>query len=300
VIARLVEMILGPLQYPFMVRGLIAATLVGATCAVMGSYVVLRGLAFLGDALAHAILPGVALGYLVSGGDRAAVFVWALATAILTSIGIGAISERSKLREDTAVGILFAGMFALGIALMSTMRNYAVDITHLLFGDVLGVSAADLWFTAAVSAVVIILVLATYKELLILTFDPLLAATLRLPTRALHYLLLVLIALAVVVSLRTVGIALMVAMLVTPAATASLLTRRFGRMMAISALLGALSGVIGLYASFYVRVASGAAVVLTCTAFFVLALLIAPERGLLWRHRRAMPGEANQGQGTTL
>jgi manganese/iron transport system permease protein len=272
-----------PLTYPFMLRGLAAAMLVGVVCAVVGSYVVLRGMAFFGDALAHAILPGVAAGYLAGAGERAAVFWGALIAAILTSLGIGAISKGGKLREDTAIGIVFAGMFALGIALISTTRSYAVDLAHFLFGNVLGVGAADLWLTAVFAAFVLALVIAFYKEFLVVAFDPILAATLRIPAAFLNYLLFVIIAITTVVALQTVGVALMMAMLVTPAATAYLLTRRLPAMMLIGAIIGALSGVAGLYLSFYVGLPSGAAIVLVTTFFFLLAWLFAPGKGLVWR-----------------
>jgi len=268
--AGVLDLILEPFSYAFMVRGLIAAVLVGVVCALVGSYVVLRGMAFFGDALAHAVLPGVAVGYLVGEGARGPLFWWALGTAVAASLGIGAIKRRTKFKEDTAIGIIFAGMFALGIALISSIRSYAVDLTHFLFGDVLGVSSADLWLTGISGGLVILTIIAFYKEFLVLSFDPILATTLRLPAQFFEYLLLVLIAVAIVVSLQTVGVALMVAMLVTPAATAYLLTRNLPRMMALAAAIAAASGVIGLYISFYVSVASGSAIVLTCTAIFLL------------------------------
>lgn len=271
-----------PLTYPFMLRGLTAAVLVGVVCAVVGSYVVLRGMAFFGDALAHAILPGVAVGYLAGAGGRASVFWGALVAAILTSLGIGAISKGGKLREDTAIGIVFAGMFALGIALISTARSYAVDLAHFLFGNVLGVSAADLWLTGLFAALVLVLILAFYKEFLVVAFDPILSATLRIPATFLNYLLFVLIAITTVVALQTVGVALMMAMLVTPPATAYLLTRRLPAMMLTGAIIGAVSGVIGLYLSFYAGLPSGAAIVLVTTFFFLLAFLFAPRKGLVW------------------
>jgi len=174
-------------------------------------------------------------------------------------------------------------MFALGIALISSVRSYAVDLSHFLFGDVLGVAARDLWLTGVFGVIVLFIILALYKEFTVLSFDPVLVVTLRMPATLLHYLLLVLIALAIVVSLQTVGVALMVAMLVTPAATAFLLTRRLSRMIALAALIGSSSGIIGLYLSYYISIASGAAIVLVCTGFFLLALLFAPQRGLLWR-----------------
>jgi len=286
----LIDWLLGPLAYAFMVRGLLAAVVVGIVCATVGTYVVLRGMTFFGDALAHAILPGMAIGYLLGGGERGPLFWWGLATAILTSLGIGVLSKGERLKEDTAIGVVFAGMFALGIALISTVRSYTVDLTHFLVGDVLGVSSGDLWLTVIFGGLVILVILAFYKEFLVLSFDPVLASTLRLPAGVLHYLLLALIAITIVVSLQTVGVALMVAMLVTPAATAYLLTRRLPAMMLTGAAIGAISAVSGLYLSYYVNVASGAAIVLVCTALFILAFLFAPSRGVLWgylQRRRA-------------
>lgn len=259
-----------PLQYAFFVRGLAAAVLVGIVCSVVGTYIVLRGMAFFGDALAHAILPGIAVGYLVGNGATNLLFWWALATAILSALGIGAITRSTRIREDTAIGIIFAGMFALGIALISTSNNYAVDLTHFLFGNVLGVRSSDLLLTVIFGGLVLLLIAAFYKEFLVMSFDPVLATTLRLPTRLLHYLLLVLIAISIVVALQTVGVALMLAMLVTPAASAYLLTKRLPVMMLISALFASAAGVIGLYVSYYLGIASGAAIVLASTAFFFL------------------------------
>jgi ABC-type Mn2+/Zn2+ transport system permease subunit len=265
--------LLEPLQYEFMQRGMIAAVLVGIVCAVVGTYVVLRGMAFFGDALAHTILPGIAIGYLITSGARDTLFWWALGTAIVAAIGIGAISKQAEIKEDTAIGIIFAGMFALGIALISTVRSYAVDLSHFLFGDVLGVSVQSLWLIIIFGVIVLLTIAAFYKEFLTLSFDPILAATLRLPVNLLNNLLLVMIAVTVAVSLQTVGVALMVAMLVTPAATAYLLTQRLPVMMGLAALFASLAGVIGLYLSYYLSIASGAAIVLTATTFFLLAFL---------------------------
>jgi manganese/iron transport system permease protein len=277
----IVEFFVGPFSYPFMVRALLAVVVVGGTCAVVGTYVVLQGMAFFGDALAHSILPGVAVGYLVHRGDRGPILLWALGAAILASLGIGEVSRRSRLKEDTAIGIVFAGMFALGIALISTVRGYAVDLAHFLFGNVLSVSPADLGLTVGIGAVVILLVVLFYKEFLVVSFDPTFAATLRLRTGLFRHLLLLLIAVTVVISLQAVGVALVLAMLITPPATAYLLTRRLPWMMGLAAVLGILAGVIGLYVSFYLGIASGAAIVLVATAFFLLALALVPRRGLL-------------------
>lgn len=279
----MIDSLVEPLQFSFMVRGLIAAVIVGAVCAVVGTYVVLRGMAFFGSALAHSVLPGLALGYLATGATRGVLFWWGLATAVLVSVGIGAISKAARLREDTAIGILFAAMFALGIALISSTGSYAVDLTHFLFGNVLGVSTADLWQIGIFGGLVVLVILALFKEFLLLSFDPTLAQTMRLPTRTLDYLLLVLIAITIVVSLQTVGVALMVAMLVTPAATGTLLARRLPGVMLSAAIVGALSGVIGLYASYFIGIASGPAIVLVCTAVFLLTLMLAPGRGKVWQ-----------------
>lgn len=263
--------IIEPLQYEFMQRGMIAAILVGIVCAVVGTYVVLRGMAFFGDALAHTILPGIALGYLFNGGAREPLFWWALGTAVVAALGIGAISKNAEIKEDTAIGIIFAGMFALGIALISTVRSYTVDLSHFLFGDVLSVSTQSLWLILIFGGLVLLITFAFYKEFTTLSFDPILAITLRLPVGVLNNLLLTLIAVTVAVSLQTVGVALMVAMLVTPAATAYLLTKRLFTIMILAAVIASLSGVIGLYLSYYLSIASGAAIVLTATLFFMIA-----------------------------
>jgi manganese/iron transport system permease protein len=259
-----------PFRYAFMLRGLLAVSTVGTVCAVIGVFVVLRGMAFFGDALAHTILPGIAAGYLVSGGARPSLFWWALVTAIVSALGIGTISRSTRLREDTAIGIVFAGMFALGIAMISTVRSYSVDLSHFLFGNVLGVSSGDLWRIAIFGGLILLTIFALYKEFLIIAFDPMLATTLRLPERLLHYLLLVLMAITIVISLQTVGVALMLAVLVTPAATAALLTRRLPLMMLFAALIAVSSGLIGLYFSYYLGVAFGAAIVIVCTLWFML------------------------------
>lgn len=269
----LINWLAEPLQYEFMQRGMIAAVLVGIVCAVVGTYIVLRGMAFFGDALAHTILPGIALGYLVTGGAREPLFWWALGTAIVAALGIGAISKNAQIKEDTAIGIIFAGMFALGIALISTVRSYTVDLSHFLFGDILSVSTQSLWLILIFGGLVLLIIFAFYKEFTTLSFDPILAVTLRLPVGLLNNLLLTLIAVTVAVSLQTVGVALMVAMLVTPAATAYLLTHRLSTMMILAAIFASSSGVIGLYFSYYLSIASGAAIVLTATMFFIIAFV---------------------------
>ncbi len=277
----MLEWLMTPLAYEFMQRGLLASVMVGVLCAVVGCYVILRSMAFLGDALAHAILPGVAVAYLFQFN----LMMGALAAAVLIALGIGFFSRQGAIKEDTAIGILFAASLALGVALISTVRTYAVDLTHILFGNVLGVSTTDLWVTALVGAGVLVSIGLLYKPFLVVSFDPVLAATLRLPIELLRNVMLILLALTIVVSIQTVGVGLVAAMLVTPSATAYLLTRRLPPMMLLAAAIGAFSSVAGLYLSFYVNIASGAAVVLVATTFFLLAFLLAPQRGLLWRYR---------------
>jgi len=271
--------LLQPFAYEFMQRGMLASVIVGILCAVMGTYVVLRGMAFLGDALAHAILPGIAIAYLLHGSLLAG----ALAAAIVVAFLIGLFSRQGTVKEDTAIGILFAAALSLGIALISSIKTYAVDLSHILFGNVLGVSSTDLWLTAGLGLLVLLTVVLLYKPFLVISFDPVLAATMGLPADLLRNLMLVLLALTVVVSLQTVGVGLAAAMLVTPAATAYLLTRRLASMMVLSAAIGALSSIIGLYLSFYLNIVSGSAIVLTATGFFLLAFLFNPRQGMLRR-----------------
>ncbi len=269
----MLSFLLEPLHYAFMLRALAAAVMVGVVCAVVGSFVVLRGLAFFGDALAHAILPGVAVAYLI-GGASGPLFWGALGAAAATALGIGAITRGGRLREDVAIGVVFAGVFALGIALISSVRSYSTDLAHILFGDVLAITNYDLCLIAGFGLLVLLTIAAFYKEFIVISFDPTHAASLRLPAEALRYLLLILIALTVVVSLKTIGAGLMTAMLITPAASGYLLTRRLSRMILIAALIGAGSAIVGLYLSYYVSIASGAAIVLVTTACFGIAWTI--------------------------
>ncbi len=262
--------ILEPLSYAFMQRGLAAAVIVGILCAIMGTYVVLRGMAFLGDALAHAILPGVAIAYLAGGN----LLLGAILTATIVAILIGFFSRQGAIKEDTAIGILFAAALALGVALISTIRTYAVDLSHIMFGNVLGVSPSDLWITIGLGLLILLTVFVLYRPFLVVSFDPVLAATLRLPAELLRNIMLVLLALTVVISLQTVGVGLAAAMLVTPAATAYLLARRLLPMMLISAAIGGLSSLIGLYISYYLNIVSGSAIVLTATAFFLVVFAL--------------------------
>jgi manganese/iron transport system permease protein len=270
-----------PLGYAFMQRGLLAALIVGGVCSLIGCYVVLRSMSFMGDAMAHAILPGVAVAYLLQGN----LMMGALVAAVLVALGIGYFSKEGTVKEDTVIGIIFSFALALGIVMISSIRSYAVDLSHILFGNLLGVSIQDLWFTGILGGLVIVSILLLYKPFLVLSFDPILASTLRLPTSLLRYALLILLSLTIVVSMQSVGVGLVAAMLVTPAATAYLLARRLPMMMALSVLFGTLSSLIGLYVSYYANVASGAGIVLTATVIFLIVFVVSPRRSRIkyWR-----------------
>jgi manganese/iron transport system permease protein len=273
------------MTYGFMQRGLVAAILVGVVCAVMGTFVVLKGLAFIGDAVSHAALPGLVIAFLLG----IPLYIGGSIAAVGTAIAIGAVARRGGLRFDTAVGVLFAGTFALGILLFSTIRNYTTDLFSYLLGNVLGITASDLFAIALLGAIVLGIVSVLRKELLYATFDPGGAGASGLPVAALEYLLLALLGVTIVVSIQAVGIVMVVAMLVTPAATAQLLVVRFGRMIAVSILVASASAVVGLYLSFYLNVASGASIVLVETVVFLGVLVVSPRHGLLnrWRRRPA-------------
>jgi manganese/iron transport system permease protein len=266
-----------PFVFPFMQRALLASLIVGVVCAVVGAFVVWKSLSFIGDALAHASFAGVATAF-VAGQN---IYVGAAVAAIATALSIAFLSRSARVSADTAIGVLFAFMFSLGVVVMSRAQNYAVDLFGFLFGNVLGVAPEDLLLILAGGVLVVGIIVLLYKELFFVAFDPLMAEATGLPVALLQYLLLALIGVTVVVSMRAVGIVLVVAMLVTPAATASLLTRRFHRIMLLGALLSVAASAIGLYASFYANVASGGAIVLVNTSFFLLALAWTSARSKL-------------------
>lgn len=260
--------LLDPFRYGFMQTGLLAAVLVGITCATLGVYVVLRRMAFIGDALAHTVLPGLVVAYLRGWN----LFGGAIVAGLLTALGIGWLSRREEVREDTAIGILFTGMFALGILLMSRAQSFR-DLSHILFGNILGVTTADLWVIGGVAGLVVAALLLFHKELELTSFDPAHARVIGLQADTLRYGLLALLALAVVAGIQAVGVVLTSALLVTPAATAALLTNRLPRMMVIATLVAVGSSIAGLYVSYYFQLASGAAIVLACTVCFAAAWL---------------------------
>jgi manganese/iron transport system permease protein len=263
-----------PLQNAFMVRALVAAAFIGLTCSVIGVFVVLRNLSFIGDGLAHASFAGIVIAYLL----KINLYVGGLAFAVLTALGIGSISRKSEVSLDTAIGVLFTAAFALGVLLMSRLHNYASDLQDFLFGNILGVDQLDIVLVVALAVTVLGIVALLYKELLFSSFDPLMAEASGLPTEFLYYLLLVLLAVTIIVSLQAAGIVLVAALLVTPAATAFQLTKRFQSMVIVSACVGVGSAIGGLYASYYLNAASGATIVLAATACFFLAMMFSPKR----------------------
>ncbi len=264
----MLDALTGPLQFGFMERALAGGILVGIVCAVIGTYVVLRGLAFIGDALAHAAFPGVVVAYML----KANIHVGAAVFTVVTALGIGFVSRRAHASHDTTIGILFAGAFALGVLLVSTIPGYTADLFSFLFGNILGMTTTDLAVVGALAGFVVLAVAVCYKELLLASFDPVVAEAMGYPVQMLNYLVLSLMALTIVISIQAVGVVLVVALLVTPSATARLLTDRFLRMMVLGAGLSVLAVVVGLYASFYLNVASGAAVVLVSTGLFFATL----------------------------
>ena len=264
------DYLLGPLEFGFMQRGLLASVLVAVICGILGSFVVLKGLAFIGDALAHASFGGVALAFVLGANVYLGAFVFALATAL----GIGAITQRGRVSSDTAIGVLFSGTFALGILIISRADSYTVDLFGYLFGDVLSITVDDLWTIGALGIVVLALVAVFYRQLLFVAFDPTVAAASGIQTRGLEYLLLALLGVTIVTAIQAVGIVMVVALLVTPSATAYLFTRRFHHMILASVAVGSLSALLGIYLSYYLDVASGAAIILVATALFFIALAL--------------------------
>lgn len=268
---NLIEFLLEPLSYAFIQRGLIALILVGGVSAVIGCFVVVRGMAFFGDALAHTILPGVALSYTASGGNVGSnLFIGGLGAGILSALVIALLTRNERLKEDTAVGLVFVAMFALGIAIISTQGSYSVDLTHILFGSINGISANDLLIMAGMGAIVLLVIGLLYKEFIIISFDLSLAHALKLPVETLRITLLILIAITIVASLQAVGIALMLALLITPAATARLLVKRLHYMIGIATIIGIGSGIAGFYLSYYLDIPSGASIVLMMSALFAI------------------------------
>ena len=264
--------------YEFLQKAFVTSIMVGIICGVIGSFIVLRGMALMGDAISHAVLPGVAISYMLGINY----FYGAVVTGVLTALGIGIISQNSRIKNDSSIGLVFSAMFALGIILI-TVAQSATDLTQILFGNVLSVRTSDMVITLIVGAIVLLAVFLFYKELLVSSFDETMAAAYGLKVRLIHYGIMVLLTLVTVASLQTVGVILVVSMLITPAATAYLLTNRLSTMIFLAAFFGAISSILGLYFSFVYNLPSGPIIVLATTAIFILIFLFSPKQGTFWR-----------------
>lgn len=270
------------MYYDFLQKALVTSIMVGIICGMIGSFIILRGMALMGDAISHAVLPGVAISYMLGINY----FYGAVLFGVLTAIGIGAIGQNSRIKNDSSIGIVFTAFFALGIILIGKAQT-TIDLTQILFGNVLSVRTSDMMLTLITGIIIVLFVVLFYKELLVSTFDETMAQAYGLPTKLIHYGIMVLLTMATVASLQTVGVVLVVAMLITPAATAYLLTNHFWRMILLASFLGALSAVIGLFISFVYNLPSGAVIVLAATVLFVIAFLFSPKQGVVWSALRA-------------
>ncbi|WP_323113970.1 metal ABC transporter permease [Pseudomonas guariconensis] len=265
-------------EYDFLQKALLTSAMVGIISGVIGCFIILRGLALMGDAISHAVLPGVALSFMLGIN----LLIGAVLSGLLTAIAIGYVSQRSRIKHDVAIGVMFTAAFALGIILI-TLQKSSTDLYHILFGNVLAVRPEEMGITLIIGALVLASTYLFYKELLVSTFDATMAAAYGLPVKLIHYFLMTLLTLVTVASLQTVGIILVVSMLITPAATAHLLTNRLSLMIFWAAGLGLVSAFSGIYLSFTYNLASGATIVMTSTLLFVIALLLSPSQGLIWR-----------------
>lgn len=270
------------IQYEFLQKALLTSIMVGIICGVVGCFIILRGMALMGDAISHAVLPGVAISYVLGINF----FFGAVFTGVITAIGIGFVSQNSRIKNDISIGIMFTAAFALGIVLITFMKS-STDLYHILFGNVLAVRPSDMWITLGIGGFVLTAIYLFYKELLITSFDPTMSAAFGLPNKWIHYFLMTLLTMVTVASLQTVGIILVVAMLITPAATAYLLTNRLWIMLYLASGIGIVSSVIGLYFSFTYNLPSGATIVLVATAMFLLTFAFSPNHGLLFRSLKA-------------
>jgi manganese/iron transport system permease protein len=280
----LVDWVTGPLAYPFMQRALLVSVMVAAVCGVLSCYLVLKGWSLMGDAISHAVLPGIVLAYILNLPLALGAFVAGLSCALFT----GYLKENSRVKEDTVMGIVFSGMFGLGLVIFTKVETDQ-HLNHILFGNVLGVTVRDLIETAIVAGGTLLIVLTKRRDLLLYCFDPNHARTIGLPVRVLHYGLLVLLSLTIVASLKAVGIILVIAMLIGPGATAYLLTDSFERMLVIAAVTAIVSAALGTIVSFHIDGATGACIVLIQSTFFLLAFLFAPKRGILIPTREETP-----------
>lgn len=287
----LIDWFTAPLQYEFMLKAIWVSALVGMVCAALSCYMTLKGWSLMGDAVSHAVLPGVAVAYLLNLPLAIGAFVFGVGSAI----AIGFIKSQTRVKEDTAIGLVFTGLFALGLVLISKVRS-SIDLTHILFGNVLGIADADIVQTVIISVITLVTLAILRKDLILFCFDSTHARSIGLNTTFLYYALLSLLSLTAVAALQTVGIVLVVAMLVTPGATAYLLSDRFDIMMLIAMASGIFSSVIGTYISYYIDGSTGGCIVVLQTLVFLVAMIFAPKHGLIAkrRHNRSLPLAENR------
>jgi manganese/iron transport system permease protein len=264
---------LAPFQFPFMQMAFAIAVLVAVPAAILSCYMVLKGWSLMGDAISHAVLPGVVLAY-IAGIPLA---IGAFAAGMTCAIATGYLKEHSRIKEDTVMGVVFSGMFGLGIVLYTAIQT-EVHLDHILFGDILGIGWADVLETGIIAALVTAVALFKGRDLLLFVFDPQQAAAIGLKTRVLHYGLLAILSLTIVAALKAVGIILAIAMLVAPGAVAFLLTRKFEHMLVVAIIVAAMSSLLGVYLSFFIDSAPAPTIVLLMTASFVLAFFFSPNR----------------------
>ncbi|MDW8543554.1 metal ABC transporter permease [Staphylococcus sp. KG4-3] len=265
-------------EFSFLQRALITSIVIGMICGVIGCFIVLRSLALMGDAISHAVLPGVAISYMIGINF----FYGAVVFGVLAALGIGFVNQNSKIKSDSSIGIVFSSFLALGVLLITKAQS-SIDLTEILFGNVLTVKPEDRTITFIVVAIVLIVIIVFYKEFLLSSFDPTMAAASGLPVKFIHYTLMILLTLVTVASLQTVGVILVVSLLITPASTAYLLTKRLSTMILTSALIGMMSSVIGLFFSVTFNLPSGVVIVLVITIIFIITFFLAPKNGLLWK-----------------
>jgi len=288
--------LLEPFQFPFMVDAMIVGVAVGAVCSVLSCYLVLKGWSLMGDAISHAVLPGIVIAYAI----RVPLALGAFASGLLCAVLTGFIKANSRVKEDTVMGVVFTGMFAFGLVIFTKVKS-DLHLDHILFGNILGLAPGDLRDTLIVAGGTLAVVLALRRDLLLYCFDSGHARTIGLRTDLLHYLLLSLLAVTIVVSLKAVGIILVVAMLVTPGCIAYLLTDRFNRMLLIAAASAVGSSFFGVYLSFFINASTGACIVLLQALVFMVALVWAPKHGLLAaRRQRRLAGSAAGASGRAV
>lgn len=275
------EYIIAPLEYDFMLKAIIVSSLVGIVCALLSCLLVLKRWSLMGDAVSHSVLPGVVLAYALALPYSIGAFIFGLGGVL----GIGYIKQKVRLHDDAVIGIVYTTLFALGLVLVSKIPSN-IDLMHILFGYVLGISDGDAWQVGLIAVGVSLVVLALRRSLLLYAFDPSHAQAIRMNVSFYHYLLLVLLALTVVASVQTVGVILVVAMLITPGAIAHLWTDRFDRMLTIAAGVSVFACLVGAYASYYFDVSTGGAMVLVLGALFAMTFLLAPRYGILMRLKR--------------